>query len=50
MARRLHDTPEAVRPFVSMVLGLEQALDGFAHSRARDVSKVVLQPGRSIVA
>ncbi|HEY9209006.1 MAG TPA: alcohol dehydrogenase catalytic domain-containing protein [Acidovorax sp.] len=50
MARRLYDTPEAVRPFVSMVLGLDQALDGFAHSRARDVSKVVLQPGRSIDA
>lgn len=50
MARRLYDTPDAVRPFVSMVLGLDRALDGFAHSRARDVSKVLLQPGRDVGA
>lgn len=44
MARRLYDDPEAVRPFVSLLLGLDQAITGFERSRARDVSKVVLRP------
>lgn len=44
MARRLYETPEAVRPFVSLLLGLDEALTGFERSRARDVSKVVLRP------
>jgi threonine dehydrogenase-like Zn-dependent dehydrogenase len=44
MARRLYDTPEAVRPFVSLILELDQAITGFERSRARDVSKVVLRP------
>lgn len=44
MARRLYETPEAVRPFVSMLLGLDEAIIGFERSRAREVSKVMLQP------
>ena len=44
MARRLYDNPEAVRPFVSLLLGLDQAITGFERSRSRDVSKVVLRP------
>ncbi|MEF7616737.1 alcohol dehydrogenase catalytic domain-containing protein [Aquincola sp. MAHUQ-54] len=45
MARRLIEMPEQVRPFVSLQLGLEDAIGGFERSRARDVSKVVLRPG-----
>lgn len=45
MARRIVDAPEDVRPFVSLRLGLADALHGFERSRARDVSKVVLLPG-----
>ena len=37
-------TREAVRPFVSLLLGLDEAIAGFERSRARDVSKVVLRP------
>jgi threonine dehydrogenase-like Zn-dependent dehydrogenase len=48
MARRIHKTPEAVRPFVSLVLGLDDAISGFDRSKARDVSKVVLQPSASL--
>lgn len=50
MARRLHETPEAVRPFVSLVMGLDQAIEGFEQSKARGVSKVVLQPGLAMEA
>lgn len=46
MARRIVDAPDDVRPFVSLQLGLADALQGFERSRARDVSKVVLLPGR----
>jgi threonine dehydrogenase-like Zn-dependent dehydrogenase len=45
MARRIVAAPEDVRPFVSLQLGLADALHGFERSRARDVSKVVLLPG-----
>jgi threonine dehydrogenase-like Zn-dependent dehydrogenase len=44
MARRLYQSPEEVRPFVSLLLGLDQAVSGFERARSRDVSKVVLQP------
>jgi threonine dehydrogenase-like Zn-dependent dehydrogenase len=45
MAERIADAPDDVRPFVSLELGLDDALQGFERSRARDVSKVVLLPG-----
>lgn len=45
MAQRIVGASEDVRPFVSLQLGLDQALHGFERSRARDVSKVVLLPG-----
>lgn len=45
MAQRIAAAPEDVRPFVSLKLGLGDALQGFERSRAREVSKVVLLPG-----
>lgn len=44
MARRIAEEPEAVRPMVSLELGLDQAEEGFARCLARDVSKVILRP------
>lgn len=45
MAQRIADTPDDVRPFVSLELALEDGIEGFTRSLARDVSKVILLPG-----
>lgn len=44
VARRVAETPEDVRPMVSLQLPLAQALEGFERCVSRDVSKVVLLP------
>lgn len=44
MVQRIADEPEAVRPMVSLQLGLRQAEEGFRQSLTRAMSKVILIP------
>jgi threonine dehydrogenase-like Zn-dependent dehydrogenase len=44
MARRVTQSPDDVRPFVSVSLGLTDALEAFGRAASRQVSKVILRP------